>query len=292
MPSSIAPRPLRQATPLWSLTVAGAVRGLSLARETGAVLIRDENHWLTLLNQAGSRQAQLRAPKDLTVSACSDDGSALVVGGREGDLWSLAPDLMPRWQVTLGQRIDALAVAPLGDYLAAADAVGNLVLLTRKGRSVWKVQTPRPLRFLAFVPEQPFLAGSADYGLVACFDMKGAMIWRDSPVAHAGSLAVSGDGSSIILACYTDGLHRYSLRSAKPERQPLPDPCRLASLSYDGNSLLTTGLTSSVALRDRKGRVLGEHRLAAPAAAVALGALADRAVLGTAAGGVQCIRWE
>ncbi len=283
---------IRRASPWWSLTVSAAVRGLSLARESGAVLIRDDNHWLYLLNASGARQAQLRAPKDLTVSASSDDGSTLLAGGKEGDVWSLAPDLMPRWQRSLGKRIEALAVSQLGGHIAVSDAGANLTLFTRKGNRVWQVQSPRPLRFIAFVPEEPFLVGSADYGLVACYDAQGTMVWRDGLVAHAGSLAVSGDGASIVLACYTDGLNRYGLKNARPERQPLTEACRLAALSYDGRTVLSAGLVSTMTLLDRKNRVQGEQRLEAPATALALGALADRAIIGTATGLVQCYRWR
>ena len=84
----------------------------------------------------------------------------------------------------------------------------------------------------------------------------------------------------------------YGLKNSRPERQPMADACRLAVPSYDGRSILTAGLTSRRALLDRKGRVQGEQRLEAPATALALGALADRAVIGTAAGLVQCYRWR
>lgn len=284
----------RQAQSLWSLAVTGAVRGLSLARESGWSLIRDENHWLYLLNRDGKRQGQLRAPKELTASACSDDGSALVAGSKDGDVWWLAPDLMPRWHYPLRQRVEALAVDSLGRYLAAADAGGGVSLLTRKGHLVWKVETPRPLRFLTLLPEVPFLVGSADYGLVACFDAKGTMVWRDGLVAHVGSLAASGDGTTIALACFTDGLCRYGLKGPPPARQPLSaeNPCRLADLSYDGRSVLTTGQAGGVLLLDERGRVRGEHRLDAPAVALALGALADRALVGTAAGHIFCLKWR
>ena len=301
--SAPAARP-RHAQPLWSLAVSGRVQGLSLARETGWTFLRDDNHWLYLLDRDGARQAQLRAPRDLTTSACADDGSTLVAAGKEGDLWSLAPDLMPRWHFALGQRIEAVAVEPVGRYLAVADAAGGLSLLTRKGRPVWKVQTPRPLRFLAFLAESPFLVGCADYGLVACFDARGTMVWRDSPVAHVGGLAAGGDGSSIVLACFTDGFYRYSLKGPPPARQPSPGdhPCRLVALSYDGRTVLTTGMevrgagegvsSAPVLLLDDSGQLLGEHRLDAPASALALGALADRAVIGTAAGRVHCLHWR
>jgi hypothetical protein len=291
MSSSVAPVLTRQATPLWSFSVAGAVRGLSLAREAGSLLIRDDTHWLYLLDRKGAVQAQLPAPKELTASAGSDEGGSFAVGGKEGELWWLAPDLMPRWQRGLGKRVEGLAMDSLGQYLAASDSGGEVYMFTRKGQLVWKVRCPRPLRFLSFIPEQPFVVGSADYGLVTCLDQKGETVWRDGLVAHVGSLASSGDGSSIVLACYTDGLNRYSVKSSRPERQPLSDPCRLAALSYDGRAVLTAGLLSVVTLRDDKGRRQGEHKLPAPAVALALSALAERAVIGTAAGLVSCFRW-
>jgi hypothetical protein len=284
--------PQRQAEPLWSLTTSGAVRSLCLARESGWLLVRDENHWLYLLNRTGDRQAQVHAPKELTACACADDSSALVTGGREGDIWWLAPDLMPRWQRSLGQRIEALAVDPLGQYVAIADTGGGLSLLTRKGHLVWKVQTPRSLRHLAFIPEAPFLIGCADFGLVANFDTGGRMVWRDGLVANVGSLAVNGDGSTIALACFGDGLCRYSLKDSRPRRQALADPCCLAVLSYDGRLVLTTGLSPGIGLLDAHGHVRGDYRLDEVAVALALSPLADRAVAGTASGRVHCLKWR
>jgi hypothetical protein len=284
--------PQRQAHLLWSLTTAGAVRGLCLAREKGWLLVRDENDWLYLLDRNGERQGQVRAPKELTTCACADDASAFVTAGREGDLWWLAPDLMPRWQRALGPRVEALAVDPLGQYVAAADTGGGLSLFTRKGRLVWKVQTPRGLRHLAFVAEAPFLIGCSDFGLVACFDAAGRMVWRDGLVAHVGSLAVNGDGSTIALACFSDGLYRYAVKEARPRRQALPDPCSLAVLSYDGRLVLVTGLSTRLVLLDASGRVRGEHSLEAPAVALALSPLADRAVAAMASGRVECLKWR
>ncbi len=279
------------AEPVWSLAVSGAVRGLSLARESGWALVRDERHWLYLLDRVGKRHGQLRAPRELTASACADDGSAFAAGGKDGEVWWLAPDLMPRWQRALGQRVEAVAVDPLGQYLAASDATGRLFLFTRKGRPVWRLQVPRPLRHLAFVPEAPFLLGSADYGLVGCFDAQGNMVWRDGLVAHVGSLAASGDGSAL-LACFSDGLNRYALKGPPAVRQPLPSPCRVAALSYDGGRVLAAGLSASVALIDAGGRARGEYKLESPAAAVALSPLADRAVVGTVSGQVIGLKWR
>src|SRR5262245_27546150 len=229
--SSASAGPARE---VWSLSLTGAVRGLHLTREKGWVFARDENHWLYLVNGGGERQAQLRAPKPLTGVAASDDSSAFAAGGADGDVWWLAPDLMPRWQRSVPGRVCGLALDPLGPYLVVADASCVLHLFTHQGRVVWQIKCPRALQHLEFVPESAHIVGCADYGLVCCVDGKGAKVWRDGLVAHVGSLSVSGDGQTIALACYTDGVSRYGLKSHKATRLPLPEPCRLAALSYDG----------------------------------------------------------
>jgi WD40 repeat protein len=290
-PGSSVSLPNRAPGLCWSLGVSGAVRGLSLARERGWVLVRDEHGWLYLLDHAGARQAQHQAPKELAASACADDGSAYAAAAKEGDVWWLAPDLMPRWQRSPGQRVEGLAVDPLGRYLAVAASAG-VTLLTREGKTIWQTETPRPLRHLAFVPEKPFLLGAADFGLVVCLDAtNGKLIWRDGLVANVGSLATNGDGSAVVLACYSDGLCRYALGGPPPERQPLSEPCRAACLSYDGRLILAAGLGREIRLLDHRARTRGEHRPESSATALVLSPLGDRMVVGTATGQVSCLKW-
>src|SRR5207302_3270900 len=101
---------------------------------------------------------------------------------------------------------------------------------------------PRPLVHLVFVPAAPFLVGSADLGLVVCHDLQGKQIWRDALVANVGSVAVSGDGAAIVLACFSEGLRRFTLTGQNRGRLALGESCRLAALSFDGSRLLAGGL--------------------------------------------------
>ena len=133
----------------------------------------------------------------------------------------LTPDLTPRWQSPLPQRATALAVEPLGRCIAVADGGGNLHLFDARGKRLWQVTTPRPLQHLAFVAEKSILAGAADLGLVVCFGSKGECLWRDGLVAHVGSLSVNGDGSCMLLACFSDGLVQYNTSSHEQQRIPL-----------------------------------------------------------------------
>jgi hypothetical protein len=279
MPSSAsipAPRPLN--TPLrslWSLTIGSRLRGLVLARERGRLLAWDDNHWLYLLTSKGERQAQWHAPGAVAAICCADDGSAYAAVGSRGEIWWLAPDLMPRWQKLLPYPAVAAALDPFGQYLAVSDARGSLRVLDPQGRSVSQTQTPRPLHHLAFVPEAPLLLGTADIGLLAAFDLSCNGLWRDGLVATIGALAVNGSGDRIVLACYSEGLRFYNATGHKQGHLNLSEPSRLAALSFDGQLAVVAGLGERLLLIDRNGKTLSNVALDKPAVALAVAPLGD-----------------
>jgi len=187
--------------------------------------------------------------------------------------------LMMRWQHTLPCAAVAVAMDPFGQYLAVSDSRGNVHLFNRLGQPTKSAQTPRPLHHLAFVPTSAVLVGCADYGLVTSFDMSGIPRWRDGLVANAGSLSVSGDGSRILVACFSEGVQSYNLDGQKQPRVSVAESCRLASVAFTGRFVLVAGLTNRLSVLDNDGEVLGSHVMDKPIAAVALSALGDYAVV-------------
>jgi hypothetical protein len=274
---------------VWSRQLAAPPRGLALARERGWLLVWDADHALQVFNRSGEVQARAQAPDALADAGCSDDGGAFAAVGMAGQVWLLAPDLAPRWEQKLPQRGTAVALDPFGQYIAAADA-GGLSLLDRKGRSRWRVPATRPLRRIAFIPERPALAAAADFGLIACHDLVGNILWQDAPVAHSGALTVSGDGATIALACFSDGLCCYGLNAPKPRRLAGAGPCRLAAMAYDGDAFFTADLENRLHLRDIFGTVRGEMELEGAPVALALSALADEAFVALVTGQLMMLR--
>src|SRR5205823_2213784 len=84
-----------QLQPRWSQNSPGRVRGLALAREKGWLLAWDEKDFLSLFSPIGTLQARWKAPTPLATACCADDGSAYVALGAKGEIWWLAPDLVP-----------------------------------------------------------------------------------------------------------------------------------------------------------------------------------------------------
>jgi len=267
----------------WSQSIAASNRGLALAREKGWLLAWDENHWLYLFDHKGHRQAQRHTP-GLTAACCAEDGSSYAAVGEHGEVWWLAPDLMPRWERAVPHRSVAAAMDSFGQYLAVADSRGHLHFIDRQGRPVHKLDSPRPLHHLTFIPAAPYLLGSADYGLVICFDLEGRTVWRDGLVAHVGALAVNGDGERIVLACFTEGLQHYSLKGKNLGRIPYAGTCSLAALSFDGSQILTANLANQIHLLDRDGKILCIFPLEKPAVALAFAALGETAVVAVSGG--------
>jgi hypothetical protein len=274
---------------LWSCKIDAPLKGLALAGERNCTLAWDSSNWLHLFSHTGEGQGRAQIRGTLTAAAAAGDGRSYAAGNQEGQVWCLAPDLMPRWERSVVQPTTAVALAALGDRLAVADASGGLHLFDGRGHRLWSVTLPRPLHRLAFVAGQPRLIGSADFGLVLCVDAAGQILWRDGLVVHSGALAVAGNGCLIALACYSDGLWCYDLTGRKWQLAQLA-PCRQTALSYSGEQILTSGLENTVQIFTANGQVHDRVAVESTVAALALAPLGDMAWAGLASGRVQAFQ--
>jgi hypothetical protein len=276
--------------PVWSQFIQAEPCGLSLAREKGWLLAWDRSQWIYLLNQAGQVQAQVRFPGTIAQCALADDGSGAVVAGREGELRWLAPDLTIRWERTLENPLTAAAVDPFGHFLAISDSRGILHLFDAGGKTLAKSQAPRPLQHIAFISGLPLIACCADYGLVGAVDKEGTWRWREALVLNLGDLSVNAEGTSILLACFSEGLHHFNSDGKAQPRIATPEPCRLIAQSFDGDRLLVAGMTNHMFCLDRSGQILCRHSLDKPLAAVAFGPRGDSAYVALLGGDVVKLR--
>jgi len=247
-----------------------------LAREKGWLVAWDEKQ-LYVFNTAGKSQGQRRMPAAIGCGCWADDGSALAAVGSHGEVWWLAPDLTLRWERHLPGRAVTSAIDSFGQYLAVADDRCGLTIFDRHARMVCQMECPRPLRHLAFVPTAIYLVASAEFGLVGCLDCKGHWAWRDPLVLNVGSLAAAGTGEQIYLACFSEGLQRYTLTGSKMEAISTVEPWGLVSVSFDGRAILAGGLSQRLHLLDGAGKSLLTIPLDAPPTALVLGPLGDQA---------------
>lgn len=267
----------------WSRPLPAAPVGLGLAREPGTLLVWDVDHHLARHDRLGHPELRQRLPS-LVAATIADDGRSIAAIGKRGQVWLWTLDLVSVWEQSLPRRLVSLAIDTFGQQVAVADEAGGVHVFNRTGQLLWRATAARPLLHLAFVPEAPALVGSADFGLVCTFDFTGRCLWRDGLVVHIGSLAVSGDGGRILLACFTDGLCCYTLGQPRQTRLPRAAPSRLVAMAYRGERTVTAGLGNELTLRGADGEILDALSLPSSPVALAVEPLGD-AVVAALAGG-------
>lgn len=276
---------------LWRISLGSTPRGVTLAREKGWLLAWDDQDWLHLYDRLGQRQGHVRVPGPLAAACAADDGSALAAVGSRGQVWFLAPDLTVRWEHHLGVAAAAAALDPFGQYLAVADIRARLIVFDRLGRRRVEVQCPRPLHRLAFIPVRPNLVGASDVGLVACWTIDGALVWQDRVVAHINDLSVNDDGEQVCLACFSEGLRRFSLTKRALGPIPAAGVCRLAAQSFSGQRILVADLDNGLAALDPQGTIQATCSVDEPPLALAVTPLGEGFVAAFPSGTVAAYRW-
>jgi hypothetical protein len=275
--------------PTWTLSTGSPIRAIGLAREAERILVRDESQIVYLITAKGSLQSRMTF-SGLVAACASDDGSAMAAVGSAGQVWWLAPDLSTRWERAVSAPALAVATDPFGQYVAVADKKGGLTLLDCTGKTVAKMDSPRPIHHLAFVPGKPHLAAAADLGWAGLLDLtNGQWLWADRPVSHIGALAVTGSSDATLLACFSDGLRRYAPAGWDRHAIKMPRPCGLVALSFAGDFGIAAGSNRELYGFNAKGDVTITRELDHAPTALALTALGSRAIVGFADGRVTTI---
>lgn len=283
------PVPSALIRPLWSRSTDARLGGLSLAREAGLLLAWDESRTLYLWDQNGALQAREAIVPTPVAAAISDDGSRVVVAGKEGEVWLLNGRLQLQFDFRVIARPQAVALEPLGRFFAVADRDRRTCIYPASSRLSARFETPRPLRHLLFVPERTLLLGAAEFGFVGGFDLAGAGVWKDVFVSHIGSLAHASRGQMTVLSCYSDGLRRYDGNGQTVLPHLAPESCRLAAVNDDGTRVFAATETGKLLLLSADGAPLGEFATGEPAHSLVLGALGDFAAYGLARGEVVAL---
>src|SRR5581483_4046465 len=106
-------------------------------------------------------------------------------------------------------------------------------------------------------------------------------------VTNLGALAVNGDGSSILVACFSDGIRRYDAAGQVSGRWSPPEPCRLLAQSFDGRTIIGSGMTRRLFQLDERGQVLSQHEMDKEIAHLALDPLGQSMFVTLVDGTVQ-----
>lgn len=265
---------------------------LDLADEAGTLLLATGNGQLLLLNREGEQQRRVRGYDGLRFLEWSATGNFAVAALDGGRLVCLNHRLNPHWEVELTGEIVGLGLSPHGSHVAVSTESCFVHIVTTDKKEVAKIQTQRPIDFLSFLWERPALICAAEFGYLSCHALNGEEEWNERIMNNVGNIAVSGDGSRILLSAFNHGVQLLNSRGRQK------------------GSFMVDGIPDFVDVAATKRRLVArtiEHRLywltfegevswgcdlsSDPPREICVGPLGDRLYLSTQSGRLLHLAW-
>jgi hypothetical protein len=190
----------------WSLSTDAPLVALKLARETGDVLAADAIGGLYHINRAGKIANLTHGPSPIRSIAWSDTGAGgIALVGDEKLYWFNQRLLFQGW-LEHSEPVLAVALEAHGNYAAVSLSSATNVIYDANRKCVRRFSSLQPLIALEFLVNRPAIIGVAEYGLLCAHAFTGEEEWQQQLWANVGDLSVTGDGRTILLACYSHGI--------------------------------------------------------------------------------------
>lgn len=193
----------------WVHSLNAPLAALDFCRESGQVVVADERGGLYLIERSGDLGAVARSSESFRKIAWSDDGSRGFALSGDHHLHWIRPDLSVRATIELPEPSLAVASEAFGQYAAVSLANGVTLIFDGPRQPLRHFSSTRPLTHLAFLAQEAGLTAVADYGLVCRFDFFGRLNWQTNTFSSVGDFAVAGDGDSLLVAGFGQGLLRF-----------------------------------------------------------------------------------
>lgn len=193
----------------WSFTVDAPLTDVRMSRETGEIVASDASGGLYLLDRRGKVQALTRTRHSVHRLAWSDIGNAGAAVLDENLVGWFDRYLQIQWTRDFPDEILAVAMDPYGTHVALAQADGVNHIYTQAGKKVSRFESIRPLRHMQFLTTNTDLVVASEYGLTARYTLAGSPVWTNKLWSTVGELAVTGDGKSLFLAGFAQGIQAF-----------------------------------------------------------------------------------
>lgn len=279
----------------WTIVTDAPLKGLTLAREAGAVFAWDEADQLYRIDGRGQFQSVARAPGKIHHAAASDDGSLVAILGEGTRLWLLDGDFNLLHDRSAISDPISLAVDPHGRFAMVGSKMSVVQVTDRRGKQAGRFETRQPMASMVFVPTHPFLIGTGSFGSIMGVALEpanggtgldGNVFWYEPLMTSVGQLSTSGDGGMILLACFTHGVQKFNLAGHAEGSYHLGGSASHARPDFAGRSIAVATIEGELVILSGAGNVRWRTVLPRPASALEMDALGRFVVYGLASGEV------
>lgn len=194
----------------WLFATEAPLVGLQLARETGDILAADAAGGLSLVNRQGKLAGLVRGRSPLRAVSWSDTGGGGVSLVGDDKLYWFNRQLVAQGSIDLPHPSLAVALDAHGQYAAVSLNNGTTLIYDLNRKRVGQFDTSQPLVALEFLVTEPGIVGVTEYGMLCCHSFGGEMLWEEKLWGNIGDMAVTGDGKTLLLACFAHGVQCHN----------------------------------------------------------------------------------
>jgi outer membrane protein assembly factor BamB len=199
----------------WSFVTEAPLVALRYATESGATLAADEVGGLYHLDRNGKLVGLTRGPAPIRSLGWSDAGQGgVALVGEEKVYWFDQQLTFQGW-IEHPEPVLSAALDAHGQYTAVSLSSCTTIIYDANRKVVRRFGTMQPQSSLTFLVQQPALLSVTEYGLLCCHQFDGEPLWQQQLYSNVGDMAVTGDGQTIYLACYSHGIQCHNGRGAQ-----------------------------------------------------------------------------
>lgn len=275
----------------WSLATDAPLVGLRLARETGDILAADVSGGLYHIDRTGKLANVTRGPSPIRTIAWSDTGTGGVAVVGDEKLYWFNGQLMFQGWLEHQEQVLGLAVEAYGDYSAVSLANCTTHLYDANRKRVRSFSSLQPLATLEFLVNRPALIGVAEYGLLCSYAFTGEQEWQQQLFGNVGDMALTGDGQTILLACYAHGIQCHDGTGRQVGSYQVGGTVQRVSTGFLGGHIAATTVERHFYYIDPDGQVEFQAVLPDDAARVICDPAGRGVIVGLTSGRIMRLDW-
>ncbi|MBI4665485.1 MAG: PQQ-binding-like beta-propeller repeat protein [Nitrospinae bacterium] len=273
---------------LWEHTHCRPVDSVSLAGDSGDVVISDNRDRLALINPNGGVVWDHKldfAPLESRITA---DGSMIYVLTTQGKLMKITRDAELEWEHFVDRDGKTLAVKAGGQSAVVASHKGRFHVMSAGGERARIVHTQEPVAFARFAPRSGgfFVAGAL--GWIGYYNSKFDPVSELSLGRTIFDLKVSSRGAGVYLALKEEGFCFVDM--AESQLTTVNPGFQVVRIGVDesGALIAAAGFDGELTALNRQGEYLWSAKSARPVVFVEMALDGSRIVTVTDKGVVSC----
>ena len=272
----------------WRLQLDHPISQISLARETGDILARDQQGCISLINRAGKLNESIRSRHGFLDAVISDNGQRVCAISEKGILYWLTRNLKLDMKFSVDSQPVTMTLSPHGEYTLISFHQNNPVVYDIKGERIDQFDTTQSLDFMEFVSDAPHVITASDTGSLAKYAVHGPPVWKKIIPDPIDDLSITGNGDTLFLATGSDSLQRYSGSGKFEGNYQFNGPVTHTCCSYQGDSIVVLEHETNLVLINRNGQILWNEQMTTPVTDLVLDALGTTILVALENGELVC----